>query len=192
VPADSLRVRRILTFIVPFAVLLTLAGTAAADHIIGTACNRTQKCADHDGWPRMTLADVQIASPTGSTLRGREQRVNELLGWHGSDTLYGGERADVLWADHIGVGQPTDQVDVIYGYGGTDFIYSGHGRNTIYGGAGNDAIKVRYGRGLVDCGPGRDVINLPRGRQSRWTVRNCEKIDRLTEQARGGGLQPLP
>jgi len=171
---------------------LTLASAAAADHIEGTSCGTTAKCADHDGWPKMTLDDVQTAAINGTTLRGKPNNSDELLGWHGSDTLYGYGRADVLWADHIGTGQPTTQRDRIYGGPGNDFIYSSHGHNTIDGGAGNDAIKIRYGRGVLDCGPGRDIYNVPRSRKSRWKIRNCEKVDHRTEAQRGGGIKPLP
>lgn len=173
------------------AASLGLASSAVADHIEGTACGSTAKCADHSLWPKMTREDVQTARPAGSTLRGRDGRPNELLGFHGSDMLYGGSAIDVIWADHVGTNQPTSQWDRIWGGGSTDFIYSARGRNTIYGGPGNDAIKIRYGRGLVDCGPGRDIINVPRKRKRNWTIRNCEKIDYRTEAQRGGGLKPL-
>ncbi|MDP1848118.1 MAG: hypothetical protein Q8K79_10035 [Solirubrobacteraceae bacterium] len=171
---------------------LSLASVAAADHIEGTSCGTSAKCADHDGWPRMTLDDVQTAAQSrGTTLRGKPDNSDELLGWHGSDTLWGYGRADVLWGDHIGTGQPTTQWDRIYGGPGNDFIYSSRGRNTIDAGPGNDAIKIRYGRGVLNCGPGRDVYNVPRSRKSRWKIRNCEKVDYRTEAQRGGGLKPL-
>ena len=168
------------------------ASVAVADHIEGTRCGTAIACASHDGWPRMTSDDVQRADEfRGTTLRGKPGNSDELLGWHGSDRLYGLDRSDVLWADHVGTGQPSSQWDRIYGGPGDDFIYSSRGRNTIYGGSGNDAIKIRYGRGFLDCGPGRDVYNVPRSRKSRWKIRNCEKADYRTEAQRGGGLKPL-
>lgn len=184
-------VRRVVMLLLAAAALAG-AAPAGADHIQGTSCGSARSCASHDYWPRMTFDDVKKASVRGSTLRGRRYRVNELLGWHGSDRLYGGERSDVLWADHDGTGQPTRQWDRIWGRAGTDFIYSSRGRNTIYGGSGNDAIKIRYGRGFVDCGPGRDVVGVPRSRKRNWQIRNCEKFDYRTEAQRGGkGLKPL-
>lgn len=168
------------------------ASVAVADHIEGTSCGTTAKCADHDGWPKMTSDDVQKAAEfRGTTLRGKPNNSDELLGWHGSDRLYGHNRADVLWGDHVGTGQPTSQRDRIHGGAGNDFIYSSRGRNTIDAGSGNDAIKIRYGRGVLDCGPGRDIYNVPRSRKSRWKIRNCEKVDYRTEAQRGGGLKPL-
>lgn len=184
------RYRKVLTAAIVLAGALDLAGDAAANHIQPNACGR-MACAD-PYWPLMTLDNVQKARPTGrNTLSGRKHEANVLLGWHGSDTLYGGDKSDVLWADHVGTNQPTSQVDVIYGYGGDDFIYSARGRNTIYGGPGNDAIKIRYGHGFLDCGRGNDIVNVPRSRQRFWTIRNCETIDHVTKKGHGGGLKPL-
>lgn len=178
---------------VPVAACLAFTGVAAADHIAGTSCGRTQKCADHQYYPKLTLKDVQTAPKNrGATLVGRKDRSNQLLGYHGSDTLIGGDKSDVLWADHVGTGQPASQFDRITGGDGTDFIYSSKGTNAIDAGPGNDVVKIRYGRGTLDCGPGRDIINLPRSRDKKWKIVNCEKIDRKTEKARGGGLKPLP
>ena len=113
----------------------------------------------------MTNGDVQTAPQNrGATLRGKPGHSDELLGWHGSDHLYGGD----------------------------DFIYSARGRNTIYGGPGNDAIKARYGRGVVNCGPGRDIVHVPRSRRNNWTFKNCEKYEFRSEAVTGHGLKPLP
>ncbi len=183
---------RIILFVLGIAVVGGGASVAVADHIEGSSCGTTATCASHDGWPRMTRDDLQKAPEFGSTtLRGKPNNSDELLGWHGSDSLYGLDLADVLWADHDGTGQPTTQWDRIYGGPGDDFIYSSRGRNTIDGGPGNDAIKIRYGRGVLDCGAGRDIYNVPRSRKSRWKIRNCEKVDYRTEAQRGGGIQPL-
>jgi len=168
------------------------AAVSQADHIAGSACTKST-CAGHEFWPRMTQDDVQKTPENkGGTLRGKPGNSDELLGWHGSDYLYGEEQSDVLWADHVGTDQPTTQWDRIWGGGGNDFIYSARGRNTIYGGPGNDAIKARYGRGLVDCGPGRDIVHVPRTRRKNWTFRNCEQYEARSESATGRGLRPLP
>lgn len=183
--------------IVPLAPLLAIVGFATAsqaNHIIGTSCGESAKCAGHEFWPKMTLNDVQKTPETGTnSLRGKPGKHNdELLGWHGSDTLIGGDGDDVLWADHIGTNQPKSQVDVLSGGPGSDFIYSAAGRNTITGGPGNDAIKARYGKGTVDCGPGRDIIHIPRSRKKNWKFTNCERYEYRSESATGRGLKPLP
>jgi hypothetical protein len=169
------------------------ASVSWANHIVGTSCNTTAECAGHENWPRMTQGDVQKAKQfQGTTLRGKPNNSDELLGWHGSDNLYGEEKSDVLWADHVGTGQPTSQWDRIWGGAGNDFIYSARGRNTIYGEEGNDAIKARYGRGVVDCGPGRDIVHVPKSRKKNWTFKSCEKFEYRSESATGHGLKPLP
>lgn len=189
-PDSRSRQRRFRTGMVAALALsatLALAGGAAANHIKGVPCST---CADHDHWPRMTLMDVQKAGEFGKhTLRGRKNRVNELLGWHGSDTLYGGDEPDVLWADHIGTDQPSDQVNRLYGGGNDDYLYSARGRNVLSGGAGNDAIKARYGRGTVDCGPGRDIVHLPKKRRKNWTFVGCESFEYRSELEVGHGMR---
>jgi hypothetical protein len=173
--------------------VIGFASVSRASHIKGTSCNTTAKCAGHEYWPRMTNDDVQRASENrGTTLRGKPDNSDELLGWHGSDYLYGEDKADVLWADHVGTGQPTRQWDRIWGGSGDDFIYSARGRNTIYAGTGNDAIKARYGRGVLDCGPGRDIVHLPRSRRKNWTFKSCEAFEYRSESVTGRGLKPLP
>lgn len=168
------------------------ASISQADHIAGTACGNARKCAGHEFWPRMTGGDVQIANAgRGSTLRGRANNSDELLGWHGSDVLYGRGQSDVLWADHAAGGQPRGQWDRLFGGAGADFIYSSHGRNTISGGPGNDAIKARYGRGVVDCGAGRDIVHLPKSRRGNWRFTGCETFEYRSESALGRGLRPL-
>lgn len=163
---------------------------SSANHIAGTSCGTTTACAGHEYWPRMTLKDVQKADPNkGSTLRGKLNKNNELLGWHGSDHLYGSNRADVLWGDNVGDGQPTSQHDTMFGGAGNDFIYSSHGLNTIDAGSGNDAIKSRFGHGILNCGSGIDIVYIPKSRKSNWKFKGCEKFEYRTEQQRGHGIK---
>jgi Ca2+-binding RTX toxin-like protein len=105
---------------------------------------------------------------------------NELLGGHGSDTVYAGPWGDVLWADYKPSGQPTTQSDTIVGGAGKDFIYTSHGRNTIAAGPGNDWIKAHFGKGSIDCGPGRDQLFISRRAQRQFTIHGCERISHKT------------
>lgn len=169
--------------------LLVLVAGEQASH--ATACGTTTKCAGHEYWPTIAKANIQIAHGGGVTFRGVQGESNELLGYHGSDTLYGGDRSDVLWADYIGTGQSATQKDKIYAGKGNDFLYSSHGVNTLDAGPGNDAIKARYGRGTVYCGSGRDIVYVPKTRKSRWKFVGCEKFEYRSESAVGHGLKPL-
>ena len=171
------------------ATLLVAVPAALANHLPGRPCSG---CASHAYWPTIH-GKIKKANHGHSRRFIGGRRSDELLGHHGSDVLSGRGRADILWGDHDGVGQPSSQRDLIYGGSGADFIYGSHGHNSIYGGTGNDAISVHYGRGFVDCGPGRDIYHVARTRRRAYRFRNCEKVDYRSERQRGGrGLKPLP
>jgi len=105
---------------------------------------------------------------------------NELLGGHGDDALYAGRWGDVLWAEYKPSGQPTTQVDHVFGGPGRDFIYASHGTNTIAAGGGDDWVKAHFGRGTIDCGGGRDLLFISRRAQRHYTIRRCERISHKT------------
>jgi len=105
---------------------------------------------------------------------------NELLGGHGSDTIYAGPWGDVLWGDYKPSGQNGTQRDTLVGSSGNDFIYSSHGVNAIVGGGGNDWIKAHFGSGSIDCGGGRDKLFISRRAQRHFTIRGCETISHKT------------
>jgi hypothetical protein len=105
---------------------------------------------------------------------------NELLGGHGSDTIFAGPWGDILWGDYKPAGQPATQHDTITGGAGRDHIYASHGWNTIRAGGGNDWLKAHWGRGLIDCGPGRDLLYVSRRAQRRYEIRGCERISHRT------------
>ena len=105
---------------------------------------------------------------------------NELLGGHGNDRIYAGPQGDVIWGDYKPSGQPSSQVDRLFGGNSRDFIYAGHGINIIRAGGGDDWIKAHFGRGIVDCGGGRDVLYVSRRAQKRYKIINCETISHKT------------
>ena len=105
---------------------------------------------------------------------------NELLGGHGNDALYAGPWGDVLWADYKPSGQPSTQVDQVFGGPGRDFIYASHGTNMISAGGGADWIKAHFGRGTIDCGPGNDILFVSRKAQRHYKIRNCDRISHKT------------
>jgi Ca2+-binding RTX toxin-like protein len=118
-----------------------------------------------------THAGVVVTSRSGH---------NELLGGHGNDALYAGPWGDVLWADYKPSGQPTTQVDQVFGGPGRDFIYASHGTNMIAAGGGDDWIKAHFGKGTIDCGGGRDLLYISRRAQRHYAIRGCERISHKT------------
>jgi Ca2+-binding RTX toxin-like protein len=118
-----------------------------------------------------TAAGVVVTSRSGH---------NELLGGHGNDVLHAGPWGDVLWGDYKPSGQPTTQVDQIFGGPGNDFVYASHGSNVIAAGGGDDWIKAHFGRGTIDCGGGRDLLYISRKAQRRYKIHGCERISHKT------------
>jgi Ca2+-binding RTX toxin-like protein len=129
----------------------------------------------HEGWPKIDGA-LKINKDDGSETMVGTGRSDELLGGHDSDTIYGRDRADVLWGDYKPSGQGTAQVDRIFGGAGSDFIYASHGQNIIVAGAGNDTIHAHFGRGSIDCGGGRDTLFISHRSKPGYKISRCEKI----------------
>jgi hypothetical protein len=101
---------------------------------------------------------------------------NELLGGHGNDTIYAGPNGDVIWGDYKPSGQPTTQVDRLFGGQGADFIYASHGTNQIFTGAGRDTVHAHFGRGEIHCGSRSAVVYLSRRSRRRYTLFGCPHI----------------
>jgi Ca2+-binding RTX toxin-like protein len=182
--------RRFLLLTLLPVILLSAAGVAGANHVIGLPPCPT--CASHDLWPRILPEHAKRTDKEGTTTLDGSEVSDQLMGWHTSDTLNGNGGSDILWGDYDPNGQPASQVDRIRGGDGEDFIYGSHGRNLINGGAGNDAISVHYGRGIVNCGPGNDIYHVARSRRKKYQFKNCEQVEYRTESQRGAGLAPLP
>jgi RTX calcium-binding nonapeptide repeat (4 copies) len=148
-----------------------------AVHVRG-ACQR--RFVPHFAAVAMPPRGGSVGSPQVGFVMSSQPGHNELLGGHGSDTIHAGPWGDVIWGDYKPSGQPTNQVDHLYGGAGNDFIYGSHGYNVIDAGAGNDEIKAHFGRGIVDCGPGSDVLYISRRAQRAYKVRGCERISHET------------
>ena len=101
---------------------------------------------------------------------------DELLGGHGSDTIWAGPMGDVIWGDYKPSGQPDTQFDRLHGGPGDDYIYASHGFNHIWTGAGNDHIQLVYGHGIVDCnGKGVKTLTMRKLPQNRhWKLIGCD------------------
>lgn len=130
--------------------------------------------ASHVGWP---LIGHHAGHPGGKSgvLRGLRGVHNELLGGPGNDTIYAGNRGDVIWGDSSAQDNPTTQHDELHGGAGNDWIYASHGYNHIWTGAGDDHIALVYGHGIVDCN-GRGLKTfvmryLPQNRP--WKLVGC-------------------
>ncbi len=132
--------------------------------------------ASHAGWPPKECLKMD-KGPAGRshTLLGLKDVHNWLLGGYGNDTIYGGDRGDVIWGDYQPSGQSESEVDRLHGGAGADYIYSSHGYNEIWTGAGDDHIQLVYGHGVVYCdGPGVKTLVMRYLPQNRpWKLVGC-------------------
>jgi Ca2+-binding RTX toxin-like protein len=135
-------------------------------HALMAACNQAHAAAGH--------------CAAGGRMTGSRRVHNELLGGHGSDTIYAGPIGDVLWGDYKPSGQSTAQHDVLIGGLGNDHIYASHGYNRIEANGGDDYIKAHFGHGIIDCGRGSDVLYVSRKAQRHYKIRHCDTISHRT------------
>ena len=139
--------------------------------------------ASHAGWPPDECLKMD-KGPTGESheLIGLKNVHNWLLGGYGNDTIYGGNKGDVIWADYQPSGQSESESDRIHAGEGADWIYSNHGFTEIWTGGGNDHIALVYGHGVIHCNGGGlktfVMRYLPQNRP--WKLEGCSDkvIDR--------------
>jgi hypothetical protein len=134
----------------------------------------------HEGWPQIDGVLRMHKHDEDGVLRGRAHRHNELLGGHGNDIIYAGDAGDVLWGDYKPSGQPTTQVDRIYGGTGKDFIYASHGRNVIFTGAGPDVVHAHFGRGQIHCGSRAVIVYVSHRSRPRYHLFGCRRVSYRT------------
>ena len=178
------------------------AGAIAALLLVLALAATVYGDASHEGWPTNGCSYRTAPDRTGArhgrgpgcgvyrshnedqngVLEGTGE-IDELLGGHGDDLIYGRGAGDVIWGDFRPSDQPTGQLDKLYGGDGNDFIYVSHGTNRVFGGDGNDTIRAHYGRGgTIDCGSGTDRLHLSHRSERRYdSVKNCERIDNKPE-----------
>ncbi|HEY7952687.1 MAG TPA: hypothetical protein VID70_06830 [Solirubrobacteraceae bacterium] len=133
--------------------------------------------ASHVGWPPIGHHHGHPNNESG-TMHGWLHVHNELLGGNGNDTIYAGERGDVIWGDSHAGDQPTTQRDYLHGGAGSDWLYASHGYNLIWTGAGSDHVALVYGYGTVYCdGPGHKTLVMRKLAQNRhWKLVGCSDV----------------
>jgi Ca2+-binding RTX toxin-like protein len=158
--------------------LMLLASAALALSLLATAAVASTS---HKGWPHINGQLIMHKNDQSGVIRPKDaSKHNELLGGNGSDTIYAGQVGDVLWGDYKPGGQPTTQVDTIFGGKGKDFIYASHGMNTIHTGGGNDQIHVHFGHGDVYCEGGQPTVFISHKNRPNYKLHGCKRISYKT------------
>jgi Ca2+-binding RTX toxin-like protein len=107
---------------------------------------------------------------------GAHPRHNELLGGHGNNIIHAGPEGDVIWGDFKPSGDPSTQVNYLYGGPGNDTIYAAHGANYIWTGGGADLVHAHYGHGVVHCESADAHVVLTHESVHRYKLIGCRII----------------
>jgi RTX calcium-binding nonapeptide repeat (4 copies) len=125
--------------------------------------------------------DMAATPPQYGFVMSSQPGHNELLGGHGSDTIHAGPWGDVIWGDYKPSGQPTSQVDHLYGGPGNDFIYASHGQNIIDTGGGNDVVHAHFGYGSITCHSPNTIVYLSHTSRPGYQLHGCRRISYKTD-----------
>jgi Ca2+-binding RTX toxin-like protein len=135
--------------------------------------------ASHAGWPKINGLLLIDKGPAGQhhVLRGLKNKHNELLGGYGNDTIYGGSAGDVIWADYLPSGQPSNQVTTIHAGNGKNFIYTSHATNFIHTGTDPATIvHAIFGGGRITCGSPRQQVDVSHASRPRYKLVGCHVV----------------
>jgi Ca2+-binding RTX toxin-like protein len=162
---ESLEVRRLLSYSFSSGIL-TFTGTSSDDTIVGYRIVNAQ---GDKVYIHRSAATPEIAGPYESSGAGSVTKVvinggvgNDVIQFEdGTDVAFnhgnaiwnevaqvsGGDGHDTLRGGPLaGTVRGEDGDDLLYGYGGNDYLYGGYGgSDTIFGGGGNDLMYGGYG-----------------------------------------------
>ncbi len=148
------------------ALVLVLAGAAAAKRIVGTGGTNIING---------TAARDDVFARGGNDVVWGRAGNDFLYGQRGADILQGDVGHDQMWGDAL--------EDTLDGGPGNDRLHGGWGPDVIDGGDGNDILYAPENDGQVDsvdCGPGKDTAIVSRKDQ----VFGCETVRRVNIRGR--------
>lgn len=107
-----------------------------------------------------------------------------------TEFLYGGAGNDLIFADPLFSGSPSDSwavltnglPDVLYGEDGNDLLVGGGGNDKLYGGTGNDVLIGGYGDDTLTGGEGQDIFVF---NTDRTGLKVDNGIDKITDFSEG-------
>jgi hypothetical protein len=107
---------------------------------------------------------------------GNNTGHNELLGGDGSNIIHAGPNGDVIWGDFEPTGDPTTQVNYLYGGPGNDIIYAAHGASYIWTGGGSDIVHATWGYGAIHCQSATVDVDISHSARHRYKLFGCHDI----------------
>ena len=117
------------------------------------------------------------------TLVGEADVHNWLLGGYGNDTIFGGERGDVIWGDYHPEGEPPDQTVVIHAGNGRNFIYANDTHNYVWTGTDPFTVVHAYNpgtSGIIHCQSSGVVVYLSKISERSFKLHGCHHISHFS------------
>jgi hypothetical protein len=132
------------------------------------------------GWPTKECLKMDKGQAGRShTLVGLNGVHNWLLGGYGNDTIVGGDRGDVIWADYHPGGQPRTQTATIRAGNGRNVIYANDTRNYVWTGANPRTVVHAHVSGIwgvIHCQSPGIVVYLSTVSQRHFKLDGCRHI----------------
>jgi hypothetical protein len=132
------------------------------------------------GWPAKECLKMDKGGAGRShTLVGLNGVHNWLLGGYGNDTIIGGNRGDVIWADYHPSGEPPSQTALIRAGNGRNVIYANDTRNFVW--TGTDPRTVVHAHvsgisGVIHCQSPGIIVYLSVVSERHFTLDGCRHV----------------
>jgi len=132
------------------------------------------------GWPAKECLKMDKGrAGRVHTLVGLNGVHNWLLGGYGNDTIVGGDRGDVIWADYHPSGEPSSQTAVIRAGNGRNVIYANDTLDYVWTGTNPHTVvhaHVSGIAGMIHCQSPGIVVYLSTVSQRHFTLDGCRHV----------------
>jgi Ca2+-binding RTX toxin-like protein len=99
----------------------------------------------------------QLLAVEKATTFGSTRTDDTILGTADNDSLYGGNNDSTLLVNPGTIDTYTGN-DILFGYGGDDYLYGGDGNDKLYGMSGDDRLYGGYGNDKLEGDDGNDFL----------------------------------
>jgi hypothetical protein len=132
------------------------------------------------GWPPKECLKMD-KGPAGQhhTIVGMRHVHNWLLGGWGSDTIVGGEKGDVIWADYQACCWPKHQTAIIHAGNGRNVIYANDTLNYVWTGTNPRTVVHAHATGIsgvIHCQNPAIVLFLSTTSERHFQLDGCHHI----------------